>query len=237
MKKEGFLWDILYPGRCAVCDRVLKRGEYGVCTHCTPLPQKIEGDICMKCGRPVPGEGVICSRCEKGENTFCEGRSSFLYDRYMRRSISFFKYKGRQEYASYYASVLDEMFREKVEAWGAEALVPVPVHAERLRKRGYNQAALIAGELGRKNGLPVYDLLLRNRKTIPQKELSDKERLKNLCNAFSVNKEVWELSKRIKCVIIIDDIYTTGSTIEACSRTIKTLGIQKIYFLCVCTSQ
>lgn len=235
---EGILWDLLYPKRCAVCDRVLKMGEQGVCQRCAALPKKITEYFCMTCGRMLSESQVLCSRCEKKEHAFDEGRSAFVYDCIMRRSMKRFKYEGRQEYAGYYSSVLYKMFREKVEAWGADAFVPVPIHTERFRKRGYNQAAVLARELGKKAGLPVHEeMLLRIKNTAPQKELSEKERFKNLCKAFSVNKEVWELSKQINCVIIVDDIYTTGSTIEACSRALKTVGIQKVCFLCVCTGQ
>ncbi|MBR1740830.1 MAG: ComF family protein [Lachnospiraceae bacterium] len=238
MENGKFLWDIFYPPRCAICDCILGRNETYVCTGCASLPKRILKDFCLKCGRPVGEEQAVCPQCKGRSFSFDAGRSAFIYDRYMRRSIKNFKYHGRQEYALYYADVLFEMYREDVEKTGADAILPVPVHRERFRKRGYNQAELLAEEFGRKMELPVYgNLLVRTKKTAPQKELSDKERLKNLCQAFSVNMKVWELSKGINCVIIIDDIYTTGSTIEACSRALRAFGIKKIFFLCVCTGQ
>lgn len=238
MRKDFFVWDILYPKRCAVCDRVLKQKEQYVCTDCICVPRKITRSFCLKCGKCVSGAGVLCERCKREEHTFQEGRAAFIYDSAMRRSMKRFKYEGRQEYADFYGSVLYEMFGTKAAVWGADAVVPVPVHTERLRKRGYNQAALLAKEFGRRAGLPVYEeLLQRVKNTAPQKELTERERLRNLCQAFCVNKKVWELSKWINCVIIIDDIYTTGSTIEACSRALKAFGVLKIYFLCVCTGQ
>jgi ComF family protein len=119
-----------------------------------------------------------------------------------------------------------------------DALIPVPVHKERYRKRGFNQAELVAKELGKYCKIPVIsDFLIRVKNTLPQKELSDRERSDNLRHAFSVRNESQELSKLIDCVIIIDDIYTTGSTIEACTRTLQEVGVKKVYFLCVCIGQ
>jgi ComF family protein len=115
-----------------------------------------------------------------------------------------------------------------------DVLVPVPVHQNRLKKRGYNQAALLARELGRLTNIPVAEhLLIRKKDTLPQKELSERERKQNLQDAFALG-ERQELNLLQECVIIIDDIYTTGATLEECSRVLKQVGIQRIYFLCVC---
>ena len=115
-------------------------------------------------------------------------------------------------------------------------LLPVPVHKKRLQQRGYNQAELIAKELGVHAKIPVVtDWLCRQENTLPQKELSAQERFQNLQGAFAVKEA--ELYTNINCVIIIDDIYTTGSTIEACSQVMRKIGVQNIYFLCLCSGQ
>lgn len=234
----GNLWDILYPRRCAVCDSVLGGKEMYVCKNCISLPVRIEGAYCLKCGKPVSGEKELCKECRETAFTFTAGRAAFVYDTYMRRSITNFKYHGRQEYARFYADTLYQMYGEEVKKTGADALIPVPIHRERRKKRGYNQALVLAEEFGRYVGIPVYgDFLVRTKKTAPQKELAGTERLRNLYEAFSINDVGWELSKKINCVIIMDDIYTTGSTMEACSRVLKDSGIERIYFLCVCTGQ
>ena len=221
-----------------VCDEVLRRKEQYLCGRCLLLPEKTEGEICFKCGKPIEDGSEYCESCRKKEYTFQTGRAAFLYERYMRRSMKRFKYQGRKEYALYYADVLYRMYGKEVMEWKADALVPVPIHKKRMERRGYNQAALIARELGRLVKIPVYEnFLVRTKNTMPQKELSERERFSNLCHAFSVNRNVWELSKRINCVIIIDDIYTTGNTIEACSRALREFGVENVHFLCVCTSR
>lgn len=231
----GF-WDIFYPKRCVICDRVLKMKETEICAQCKDLPLLIGEDFCMKCGKSVPQEQEYCEDCQSKKTTFLCGRSVFSYNRDLRRSIARFKYHGRQEYASYYGRMMYQVHKEWLQQVQPDMLLPVPVHKKRLQQRGYNQAELLAKELGRYANLPVVaDLLIRQENTLPQKELSAQERLSNLQGAF-VAKEA-ELYTNVNCVIIVDDIYTTGSTIEACSQVMRKIGVQNIYFLCLCSGQ
>lgn len=230
--------DILYPRRCALCDGVLLPKEKFLCRRCEGRAAFITGDYCMKCGKPVEGDEEYCPDCSRKETTFQCGRSVFVYDSLMRGSITRFKYHGRQEYAGFYAHAMYQQFHVWMDQIAPDALIPVPVHKERYRKRGYNQAELVAVELSRLCGVPVVsDYLLRTKNTLPQKELSDRERYVNLCRAFSLRTETQELYKTMKCVILIDDIYTTGSTIEACAQILSRRGVCKIYFICISIGQ
>ena len=189
----------------------------------------------MKCGKPIESDEEYCQDCMGKETFFQYGYAVFLYDSRMKESVARFKYHARKEYAKFYGYAMYERFGDWIGRIAPDALIPVPIHRERYRKRGYNQAELIAVELGKRCGIPVIsDYLVRTKNTLPQKELSDKERFANLCRAFSVRNEVQELYKNLKCVIIIDDIYTTGSTISACSQMLCERGIRSIYFLSVC---
>lgn len=209
-----------------------------MCSRCDGRAKFITENYCMKCGKPVEGDAEYCPDCGKRETAFRYGRSVFLYDNLMQRSISRFKYHGRQEYAAFYAQAMYEQFHTWIRQTAPDALIPVPVHKERYRKRGYNQAELVAGELGRLCNVPVVsDYLVRTKNTLPQKELSGKERYVNLCDAFSIRSASQELYKALKCVILIDDIYTTGSTIEACARILSRYGVGEIYFLCISIGQ
>ena len=112
-----------------------------------------------------------------------------------------------------------------------DAIIPVPVHPSRRRKRGFNQAEVLAKIVGERLGIPVKaELLRRTKKTLPQKELSVGERLKNLSGAFRAD----EIPENIRRVLLVDDIYTTGSTIEACTRVLKAAGVETIYFVVIC---
>ena len=105
--------------------------------------------------------------------------------------------------------------------------MPVPVHPSRKRKRGYNQAELLAGVISRRTGIPVrQDLIVRQKKTVPQKELDEKQRQNNLKKAFKIIKN----DVKLDTIVIIDDIYTTGSTINAMATMLHIAGISRIYY-------
>ena len=158
---------------------------------------------------------------------FDSGRALFVY-KSAADSIYRFKYKGRQEYGAYYTS----MAVEHLGAWMAgcrpDALIPVPIHASKKRVRGYNQAEVLAKEIGQMMNIPVKeDLIIRVRRTAPMKDLPLAERQNNLKRAFKICRN----DVKLDTVIIIDDIYTTGSTIDAMSGELRKAGVKKIYFM------
>ena len=164
-----------------------------------------------------------------------QGGAVLLYTGQMQESMARFKQGGRAEYGKVYGRLLWDAKREWLQRIREPVLVPVPVHSKRYRKRGYNQAEEIAKEMARLSGLPMRsDLLVRVKHTAPQKELSKRERSRNLQGAFRCRADFRKLCLQGKCAIIIDDIYTTGSTVEACSQTLLQAGFDKVYFLCVC---
>lgn len=230
------LCSFFYPGRCPVCDGVLPVGVQGACGLCGTLLEYVQEPMCKKCGKPLQsGEEEFCMDCRGREASFECGYGLWVYDSAMKASIGRFKYRGRREYAGYYAQEMYRQYGGWIEQTGAQALIPVPVHRKRYRKRGYNQAALIARQLGRLSGIPVREqLLLRCRDTLPQKELSVKERRENLKNAFLLNNLPEELNQIPECAILVDDIYTTGCTLEACARVLRDAGVHRVYFLCAC---
>lgn len=144
------------------------------------------------------------------------------------------KYQGRREYARFFAQELYREYGEWMRGMGDACLIAVPLYRKRYRERGYNQAALIAGELGTLSGMPVCrEGLIRCRNTVPQKELSREERRRNLFHAFQVKNLGEELNHIPECVILIDDIYTTGSTLDACAEALKANNVKRVYFLCI----
>ena len=118
--------------------------------------------------------------------------------------------------------------------WEIDEIMPVPLHPSRKRMRGYNQAEILAAELSIRTGIPLRNnALFRIKKTVPQKELDDEGRRRNLMGAFGVSTD-W-----IPCrnVLLIDDIYTTGSTVERCAKMLKKAGVQNVYFLTISIGQ
>lgn len=227
-----FVADILFPRRCPVCDDiVLPRGGL-ICPECVKRLSFVKGPVCKKCGKEVFSDTVeYCFDCTKHKRSFESGRALVNYNEAARNSMVKIKYKNKREYLDFYIEAICIRYGKIISRMGADALVPVPVHPSRMRSRGYNQAELLARGIGRELGIPVCaDLLLRSRKTAPQKELNPAERLKNLEEAF----EAGSIPSGIGTVILVDDIYTTGSTIEACTRALKRMGVKKVYFLAIC---
>lgn len=188
--------------------------------------------MCFKCGKQLDDEGrELCADCTARRHNFDRGVAAFAYSDAMKKSMYAFKYNNRREYASFYAEALLERYKEIIGGWRAQALIPVPLHPSRYRARGYNQAEVLAREIGRRTGLSVdTDTLVRTKKTTPQKELNDRERNINIENAFQIAKN----DVKYKSVIVVDDIYTTGATIDECALTLKAGGADAVYFVSVC---
>lgn len=230
------LLDIFYPPCCPVCGELSGGSPDGVHVDCKRKLPYISEPYCSRCGKPVETEEQeYCRDCEERGQEEIEGRAVFVYDDNMKSSIAAFKYGGRKEYRHFYGREI----KLRLENWllekSPDVLIPVPVHRARERDRGYNQAALIAEVLGKEMRIPVNsNLLVRRKKTAPQKELGAKEREQNLKQAFWIEDTAKLLCRRIKCAILIDDIYTTGSTVRACAAVLKQAGVKEVGFISVC---
>ncbi len=222
------LLSLLYPRRCPVCDEPVRPWNALICGDCRPSLTYIQPPVCMKCGKHIGDSGQeYCADCAERSHLYDRGRALFSY-RSVAASIARFKYHGRREYAAFYAACMVNALGGFIRGCHADAFIPVPLHRSRRRRRGYNQAEVLARELSALTGIPVCgDLIGRVRKTAPMKELSASERQNNLKKAFKILRN----DVKLKTIIIIDDIYTTGSTIDAMSRELKKAGVEKIYFM------
>lgn len=172
---------------------------------------------------------MLCYDCSKQEHFFDRGFSVFEYQQ-IKESLYRFKYAGRAEYALYYANAANKILGETLKRLNADALIPVPLHWKRLHKRGYNQAHEFASALSQYLHVPVYPGYLKRKvKTAPLKKLTRTQRQNNLKRAFIITRN----DVKLKTIIIIDDIYTTGATIDAISKVCREAGIQNIYFLTI----
>ena len=187
----------------------------------------------MKCGKEIADAAEeYCLDCRRHRRSFEYALSLFNYTELMSDSLSAVKYRNRREYLDFYAAETVRVLGERIRNIGADCLIPVPVHPARRRKRGFNQAQILAEKVGEALGIPVEEeFLCRNRNTAPQKILGPAERLKNLEQAFSVPGRAPEWMER---VLLVDDIYTTGATAEACTRALKRAGVGKVYVLTIC---
>ncbi len=144
------------------------------------------------------------------------------------------KYYGRRDYVDFIAAEIVYHARFRIRSWNPDGIIPVPLHSSKYKKRGFNQAEILARKISCLCEITFMgDVLLRTKKTRPQKNLNDRERKMNLFNAFSLNYDNLKKYGNLRRIIIVDDIYTTGSTIDACARILKEAGIES-YFLTAC---
>ena len=219
----------LYPKRCPMCDELMK--EPYCCEACYKKLVFVKQPYCYQCGQPLElEEQEYCTDCRKHPKSFESNKALLLYDDRVRESLARFKFHNRREYAAFYAEECVKQYGNLIASYELDAIIPVPVHSRKKRERGYNQAALFGRELAKRMGLPFWkEGLKRSIYTLPQKELNNVERLKNLEKAFHIGKN----NVKLKKILVVDDIYTTGATLEACSRVLLQGEAAKVYTLTV----
>jgi ComF family protein len=222
---DGALAALLAP-RCAACDGPLEEPTRGpVCDECWTLVRPFRPPLCGHCGDPLPSwrvisvQEAICPRCRRRPSAVSRSRALGGYDGALRAIVHALKYDGRRSVAKPLASL---MRRECADVLaGADLVVPVPLHRSRLRSRGFNQAEAIAGALGP----PCRDVLRRVRATSSQTDLPAARRHANVRGAFALR---WPARVQGLRVVLVDDVCTTGATVEACARVLREAGAQDV---------
>lgn len=205
--------------------------QHVVCPGCINTFQVIKDPKCLKCGKPLEQEEQeYCFDCTKSNFFYNRGYALWVYDKNVKKSIADFKFHYRREYSKYYIQEILHYYREKIIKIAPEVLIPVPIHKTKLKERGFNQAEVLARGISKSVGIPVANnYLIRSHKTKAQKRLNDKERATNLQGAFVLNPIYCTTSYRK--VMLVDDIYTTGSTIDSCTQVLIQAGINKVDFI------
>lgn len=226
----------LYPACCSACREVL--GDQtpppaALCGPCAVSLVVIGPDRCPRCGLPRPAVAAApdgrsagpCLRCQREPPAFHEARAAFELGGALSDAIHAFKYRNAPEHAAVLAALFAEGLGD--EAPDADLLVPVPLHRRRLRRRGYNQAALLGRALARRWGIPLLvDGLARTRDTPPQvHEPSATARERNVAGAFEVPRPERVAGRR---VVLLDDVMTTGATASACARVLRSAGAVRV---------
>lgn len=229
---KDFVINLLYPRRCPVCGDIVQPFGELICPECVKELSPVKQPACKKCGKEVEsGRLEYCYDCGKRTRTFEQNFALLNYNSAASRSMSAVKYKGRREYLDFYSAAVCRRFGKAIGRISPDALVPVPIHPSRRRTRGFNQAEILAQQIGRQLEIPVYPQgLKRAKKTLPQKQLNQEERLRNLRQAFVPG----DLPREAETVLVVDDIYTTGSTMEACACALKAMGVSRVYGLTLC---
>ena len=220
---------VLYPAQCPVCGDKGPYKEGKIHIKCRDELPYINGARCRKCSKEIlDRRAEYCYDCQKSRHLYREGVALFAHKGKIKNAVYAIKYDNKREYLDFFADELIKEEREKIGRWNADMLVPVPLYKRKEIKRGFNQADEFAKRIGRRMNIKVEsNAIERVRQTTPQKELSDVQRRKNLEKAFKVNKNIVKSKK----IIIVDDIYTTGSTIDACSEVLLRGGADAVYFI------
>lgn len=190
----------------------------------------LDAPWCASCGMPFDypiGKGAVCGACAGQADAPCRiSRAAFVYDEKSRRLVLMLKHAGRTDGLRVFGRWMMRAGADALE--GADALIPIPLHAHRLRKRRFNQSFLLARALSQSSGLPVEPhMLARTRSTPSQGGLSAKARRRNVAGAFTV-RESAKPFVRGRRFVLVDDVHTTGATLQACARVLKRAGAEDV---------
>jgi len=225
---KAFL-DFFFPPLCHICHSFIPdAGAVHICPACCGALKPVEHPFCPVCGIPFQGAGEdhLCGGCSKNNPSFVAARAVFLYEGECRELIHAFKYRNKTLLRRPLALMAAGALAEFVSAQAPDVLVPVPLHKKRLRSRGFNQAVLLGELLAHEWRLPLARQAMRRiRWTEPQISLSADERRHNVKGAFAVSNSAAVAGKH---VLLLDDILTTGSTAEECSRVLKSAGAAEV---------
>lgn len=231
---------MLYPPVCAVCDLPLRKGR-ALCDACDQDLPRLEPPFCQCCGEPFEGKVdalASCARCLEEQPAYDFARPALRRSKPALELIHRFKYLREIHMAEELGRIADEAFEDArltdalLCGW---PLIPVPLHKRRKRERHFNQAAEIARVVGRKRKLPVLSALKRIRATDSQTKLSREQRRKNLNGAFELTRlgRRWLDDHQTMGVVLVDDVLTTGATVEACTKVLNKAGVEQVAVIAV----
>ena len=220
-----------WPLRCLSCRKGLPHdSSHPLCAACRDRVLSMPDPVCAVCGTHLPDGGEHCRRCRKEDFAFSAVRSFGPYDGPLRDLIRRFKYGGKDRLARTLAGLLKSAWDSYPEIRSAEVLAYVPLHHAAERERGYNQSRLLAKELAELlPGMPLADGAVRKvRNTASQTRLTREERAENLSSAFAVEDAGPFKGKN---VLIVDDVCTTGSTLNELAKTLRRAGARRVFGL------
>ncbi len=227
--------DLCLPRVCVDCQRIGTLPQKSWCGACWEKIPLIGTPLCPGCGRPFVDSSAspdhLCGDCIERNFRFDSARSATLHEGTVRTLVHQFKFGAQLKWTPCLVDLLETAYSEWVLP-APDLIVPVPLHTKRLSQRGFNQAGLLARELGRKVRIPVSaEALVRKNQTMPQTRLKRRERLENVKGAFEISNDRKVRGCRI---LLIDDVFTTGTTLSECAKVLKRKGgASEVYALTV----
>jgi competence protein ComFC len=225
--------DFLYPPiDCVCCGKHLeKRAIHGICKHCCDNLPFIHEPRCEICSRPINEEAEVCMECKYHSHSYDQALAVFEYSVVIKDMIHRFKYGGEYSLSRTLGYFLSEQL--KLSGWQVDLMVPVPLHKNRQKSRGFNQSALLGDYLSQRNSISCKeDVIIRSVDTQSQTGFNRVKRAENLKEAFTVAKPQ---AVKDKNILLVDDVHTTGATVDSCSRALRQAGAKKIYVLTIAT--
>ena len=236
--KPGIVgWRAVFKGlifprhRCLLCRSDKKTDDAGLCESCRHhlLGLREGWTACQSCATFIQTGKILCANCRSASTGFWfdAARAALPYEGEVRKCLHLFKYRGKSSFARSLGALMLEAIQNDTLFRCPDRVVPVPLHPAKLKERGYNQATLLAEEVARGLGLPLDpNLLVRKINTPSQTGLAKNARAKNLVGAFML-KENGKI--RHRRILLVDDIYTTGATVNACAQILKKGGADYVY--------
>jgi ComF family protein len=229
----GAVASVLFPSGCRICEALLKRADrLPICDGCLESFRELPEEICVRCGQPwaedgdVDGDESVCRECQERGFAFDAARSFGVYDGALARAIVLMKYERIEPLGAWFAKRLLEAMRRIPPQLAADLVVPVPLHRTRQKERGFNQVDLFGKLVARKLGLPYRPVLLKRERARPDKHLLHfEERWEAVRGAFVIRDDGRVDNLRI---LLLDDVMTSGATLDACSRALREAGAKSV---------
>lgn len=229
MRFRSTLFQFFLPPQCPCCEKFSEELKQGFCSSCLSQIRWIEPPFCSICGIPFISPNIEthpCGACLIHRKHFTMARALGTFEGSLQEAIHRWKYEGKTCLTPFFAEWMAEGLNRYWEPGSLDLLIPVPLHIRRLRERGFNQALLLVKDLSRRTGIPYNKTILQKKKsTIPQVNLSGAEREKELRRTFHVIDKEQISGLR---VLLIDDVYTTGTTVNECSKALLKEGAERV---------
>lgn len=231
----GKFTSLLYPKSitCVGCGaELIAETRYDFCSKCYAELPFVGDNKCKICGRDIVGEGDYCDSCTRFDCHFSVNRAPLVYDGLAKTLIKKLKFGNKRYIAAEFGKMMADLYIS--ENYDADCISFVPMTSKDEKKRGYNQAELIANEVGKRLNIEVLPVLHKISSTATQKKLTAKERRENLKGAFAAS----DCGRyKGKTVLVVDDVFTTGATMDECARVLKKSGAKKVLGLTACISE
>lgn len=228
--------ELLYPEKntCFICNVYDESiNDRYICIDCQKKLKKIMPPLCIKCSKPIDyASECLCPDCAVYEKSFETAKAPFSYEGIVKDSIYSYKYYNKPYFYKFFAACLLNYMKEN-DYTSFDYITSVPLHRSKMRTRGYNQSELLAKHLSRELSIPYADALKRTVKTPKQSQQSKDERRKNLKGAFAVKFPLRNENIKNSRVLLVDDVYTTGSTADECSKVLLDFGVSKVYVITI----